>query len=162
MRVETKLNEAFGSVQEFKNAFNAAAYGMTGTGNIWLAYDTTERKLGIVPTYGAGTILVQARQQRGPAELENLASTHDSDSQQGEDRSMMYNEQEEGGQLSDEYQRPRPPRFGTAPRRILVPLMCLSIHEHAWMPDWGICGKEEYLIRFWDAVDWRRVDKMLG
>ncbi|KAL9939480.1 hypothetical protein V8E36_001297 [Tilletia maclaganii] len=36
----------------------------------------------------------------------------------------------------------------------LFPLLCLSVHEHAWMTDYGLWGKEEYLRNFWEAVDW--------
>lgn len=40
----------------------------------------------------------------------------------------------------------------------LSPLMCLSVHEHAWMSaGLGVWGKEEYLRRFWSVVDWRKV-----
>ena len=40
----------------------------------------------------------------------------------------------------------------------LSPLMCLSVHEHAWMSaGLGVWGKEEYLKRFWSVVDWRKV-----
>ncbi|KAK0550070.1 hypothetical protein OC846_003827 [Tilletia horrida] len=36
----------------------------------------------------------------------------------------------------------------------LCPLLCLSVHEHAWMTDYGLWGKEEYLRQFWECVDW--------
>jgi len=40
----------------------------------------------------------------------------------------------------------------------LSPLMCLSVHEHAWMSaGLGVWGKEEYLRRFWSVVNWRKV-----
>lgn len=40
----------------------------------------------------------------------------------------------------------------------LSPLMCISVHEHAWMSaGLGVWGKEEYLKRFWSVVDWRKV-----
>ena len=40
----------------------------------------------------------------------------------------------------------------------LSPLMCISVHEHAWMSaGLGVWGKEEYLRRFWSVVDWRKV-----
>ena len=43
----------------------------------------------------------------------------------------------------------------------LSPLMCLSVHEHAWMSaGLGVWGKEEYLKRFWSVVDWRKVSEV--
>lgn len=42
----------------------------------------------------------------------------------------------------------------------LTPLFCLSVHEHAWLYDYGVWGKEEYLTRFWNALDWARVSEL--
>jgi superoxide dismutase len=43
----------------------------------------------------------------------------------------------------------------------LSPLLCLSVHEHAWMgAGLGVWGKEEYLRRFWSVVDWRKVSEV--
>lgn len=39
----------------------------------------------------------------------------------------------------------------------LTPLFCLSVHEHAWLHDYGVWGKEEYLKNFWNVLDWGRV-----
>lgn len=39
----------------------------------------------------------------------------------------------------------------------LTPLFCVSVHEHAWLQDYGVWGKEEYLTRFWDSLHWGRV-----
>lgn len=44
---------------------------------------------------------------------------------------------------------------------ILTPLLCVSVHEHAWVPDYGIWGKEEYLKQYWTVVNWERVGSAL-
>lgn len=37
----------------------------------------------------------------------------------------------------------------------LRPLFCISVHERAWMAaGLGVWGREEYLRRFWTALDW--------
>ncbi|KAJ3734477.1 hypothetical protein DFJ43DRAFT_128147 [Lentinula guzmanii] len=42
----------------------------------------------------------------------------------------------------------------------LYPLFCVSVHEHAWMSaGYGIWGKEEWLKKFWDVLDWEKVSK---
>lgn len=39
----------------------------------------------------------------------------------------------------------------------LWPLFCASVYEHAWMSaGYGVWGKEEYMKRFWDAIDWEQ------
>ncbi|KAG7096622.1 hypothetical protein E1B28_004039 [Marasmius oreades] len=42
----------------------------------------------------------------------------------------------------------------------LYPLLCLSVHEHAWMSaGYGVWGKEEWVKRFWAVVDWEKVSR---
>lgn len=60
----SRIEEDFDSLPAFKSAFSAAALGMVSSGWLWLVRDQTGR-LGIVPTFGAGTVLVQDRMQRG-------------------------------------------------------------------------------------------------
>lgn len=44
--------------------------------------------------------------------------------------------------------------------RKLYPLLCLSVHERAWISaGYGAWGKEEYARRFWSVVDWARVSQ---
>lgn len=40
---------------------------------------------------------------------------------------------------------------------VLNPLFCVSVHEHAWLPSYGVWGKEEYMKRFWSVLDWDKV-----
>lgn len=42
-------------------------------------------------------------------------------------------------------------------RQILQPLACLSVHEHAYLQDYGFGGKEEYARAWLAAVDWNKV-----
>lgn len=37
------------------------------------------------------------------------------------------------------------------------PLLCLSLHPHVYIPDYGVWGKEEYIRNFWGNVDWNLV-----
>jgi Fe-Mn family superoxide dismutase len=37
------------------------------------------------------------------------------------------------------------------------PLLCLSLHPHVYIPDYGVWGKEEYIRNFWGNVDWKLV-----
>ncbi|KAI5982278.1 hypothetical protein EDC04DRAFT_2844343 [Pisolithus marmoratus] len=39
----------------------------------------------------------------------------------------------------------------------LYPLFCVSVHEHCWLLDHGIWGKEKYMKEFWSVVDWQQV-----
>lgn len=42
----------------------------------------------------------------------------------------------------------------------LYPLMCISVHEHAWVGSgYGVWGKEEYVKNFWSVVNWNKVSE---
>ncbi|CAD6935899.1 unnamed protein product [Tilletia controversa] len=43
---------------------------------------------------------------------------------------------------------------------MLFPLLCVSVHEHAWLGDYGLWGKEEYLRQYWECVDWKVVEHL--
>ncbi|POW05856.1 hypothetical protein PSTT_09430 [Puccinia striiformis] len=60
----TAIDETYGSMTQFISYFSNAAMGMSSSGYIWLVCDQ-DGTLGICATYGAGTILVQNREQRG-------------------------------------------------------------------------------------------------
>lgn len=42
--------------------------------------------------------------------------------------------------------------------RGLRPLLCLSVHPHCYINDYGVWGREEYVRRWWQHVDWRAVE----
>jgi superoxide dismutase len=44
----------------------------------------------------------------------------------------------------------------------LVPLACLSMHEHAFMVDHGIWGKAEYVRAWMNNLDWELVEKRMA
>lgn len=44
----------------------------------------------------------------------------------------------------------------------LIPLLVCSVHEHCWLRDHGIWGKDDYLTHFWEVVDWEKVGRTWG
>lgn len=49
----------------------------------------------------------------------------------------------------------------TAHKRLL-PLACLSLHEHAYMHDHGVWGKEAYVKAWLRALDWDKVESRMA
>lgn len=139
---------------------------MSGSGWVWLVQDKNG-KYGIIPTFGAGTVLVQSRKQRGPSDLGAIAATSNQENgldavgarvaevAAAEDRSHYSSDQERGRASAAQARSDINDHANNDP---LYPLLCLSVHEHAWLPDWGIWGKETYLARFWEVVDWNKVE----
>ncbi|KAG8714903.1 hypothetical protein FRC11_006567 [Ceratobasidium sp. 423] len=60
-----KIKNDFGSLTHLKSTVSAAALGMSSSGWVWLVQDANG-SLGVVPTFGAGTVLVRNRLHRSP------------------------------------------------------------------------------------------------
>lgn len=169
----TQIENHFESLPAFKLAFSSAAYGMAGSGYVWLVQDR-EQNLGIIPTFGAGTILVQNRLQRdgGGHAAWFEASSVESKPSKKEGYFISRTTDAQGSPFDPRSNAGnRPPQvrsFSSAPSRSnsdsvgeeLFPLLCVSVHERDWLPDYGMWGKEEYLMRFWECVDWERVFRL--
>ena len=54
------IREDFGSLEQLKSTVSAAAMGMSGSGWVWVALDG-RATMGVIPTFGAGTLLVRSR-----------------------------------------------------------------------------------------------------
>ena len=39
----------------------------------------------------------------------------------------------------------------------IMPVMCVSTWQHAYMQDWGIDGKKQFLEAWWERIDWEKV-----
>ncbi|KAI0751250.1 Manganese/iron superoxide dismutase [Daedaleopsis nitida] len=183
----------YGSLAHFQSSFSAAVLGMFSSGWIWLVSDA-EGQLGIVPTFGAGTLLVRSGQatktfeewQRSVGEptlpaddLPSLSKAPSGDHLNNASspmsgithaappldphtpaRSISYHARPSG--IYDHPQSSRPlNQTEMEPRKVgevIYPLLCVSVHEHAWVgAGYGVWGKEEYMKRFWTVVDWKRV-----
>lgn len=40
----------------------------------------------------------------------------------------------------------------------LHPLVCISVHPHCYLEDYGVWGREEYVRNWWGSVDWKKVE----
>ncbi|KAI0356667.1 hypothetical protein OH77DRAFT_1436280 [Trametes cingulata] len=183
----------WGSIAHFQSSFNAAVLGMFSSGWVWLVTDK-EGRLGIMPTFGAGTLLVRSSRpsdallewQRIVGEAvvplrENEGSPSEPHPPSGSPpppptspasglahNPPPLNPHTPARSMSTAL--PRPPRtYDLTPNmnegpnlkdlgNVLYPLLCVSVHEHAWVSaGYGVWGKEEYMKRFWTVVDWERV-----
>lgn len=174
---------------------------MSGSGYIWLVMDNNMR-LGVIGTYGSGTVLVQNRNQRGDSDAvigEILDKTYnpkspentdgqrssDKDTQSRSSTSKSSSSSTARARTPSQSAKSYPPYYSadrireteanlasfadtmkqftiptkqTPPHEAQFhPLLCLSISERCWLPDYGVWGKEKYLANFWRCVDWRKV-----
>jgi len=40
----------------------------------------------------------------------------------------------------------------------VLPVLGLNVWEHAYMLDYGVNGKQQYLKNWWSAINWQRVN----
>ncbi|PWY98392.1 manganese and iron superoxide dismutase [Testicularia cyperi] len=156
-KLATAISKSFGSFPEMCLAFSSAAYGMSGSGWVWLVTDQ-HRNIGVVPTFGAGTVIVQNRMQQGKHFLLPSINDQTTGSADGSKSSSSSTN------ASERPSRPMDSLFsglGITDKvgKDLYPLLNISVHEHAWLNDYGIMGKEEYLTRFWNCVNWDKVEE---
>ena len=157
----TAIADQYGSLPQLKLALSSAAMGMFSSGFVWLVKDEHGR-LGIVPTYGTGTVLVHQRQQRGPSDL--VAGVQDGNSSKEGD-SDASSDANAGIARSAPTSRFDSLAHGSAAGAIghnLYPLLCVSVFEHAWLGDYGFWGKERYLSNFFDCINWERAEQLWG
>jgi len=128
---------------------------MTSSGWVWLVTDANGN-LGIVPTFGSGTVLVQNRKQKGTNT--GLTGYKNPDAMElSKEEDYMRGSGDVVGRFTTSSYTSSTSRKNSKAYQDgdeLFPLLCCSVMEHAWLPDYGMWGKERYMINFWDCVDW--------
>lgn len=113
--------------------FLATASSMFGPGFVWLAKNLQrEGMLHIFCTYSAGSPYPAAHARR---------QSHD----------MATSEPRVAGYIGGHSENARNLALGGVD---VQPILCVNTWEHAWMMDYGVAGKDEYLERWWDRVNW--------
>lgn len=51
-----------------------------------------------------------------------------------------------------------PSANGAAARNPIHPILCLSVHPHCYLKDYGVWGRGEYVNKWWGAIDWTKVE----
>ncbi|KAJ5602121.1 Manganese/iron superoxide dismutase [Penicillium lagena] len=133
------ITETCSSVESLKLDFLATANAMFGPGFVWLAKNLDSQGLmHIFCTYNAGSPYPAAHSRQQPVDM----NTHSPDAPLG-------------NQFAGSMGAHAPGQKTMAPGALDVqPILCVNTWEHAWMMDYGIAGKEEYLERWWDRINW--------
>lgn len=129
------LPKTFSSRDAFKTEFLATAEAMFGSGWVWLIQDR-DKCLRILCTYNAGTPFGAAhrRQSTDMNTRQTLGSSAAADLTEATRRGL-----------------------GSGINNWAIPLLNIPIWQHAWLEDFGVLGKEEYLEACWNAIDWNVV-----
>ncbi|KAG4305073.1 hypothetical protein PORY_001243 [Pneumocystis oryctolagi] len=120
----SQIISSFEDFHSFKEHFIHTALAMFGSGWVWLVDDLSEQKLKIFPTFNAGQPYHERR---------SIA--------QG--LSMGYPVSDVSIDIHKKYSD-----------TLLVPLLVVNCWEYAWIYDYGVFGKETYLRRWFDCINW--------
>lgn len=144
--LEHLINQNFTSLETCKDEMLSTAEAMFGPGFVWLVQmnDTGTGRLKVLTTYLAGSPLSAAHYRRQEHDL----TTHNADSYEALNAVGAF-----GKNAARQEKRPQKPLGGVD----ITPLLCVNTWQHAWLPDYGITGKPEYLERWWKKIDWNKV-----
>jgi Fe-Mn family superoxide dismutase len=129
------------SPESIKLDFLAAASAQFGGGFVWLVSQRKDGLLRILNTYNAGTPYSEAFARQQPVDMNTEPA------------------KKAGGWYNPDSFSNQGVSANTAPGgNPITPLLCVNTWEHAWLYDYGFDGKDEYLERWWDRVDWNLVE----
>lgn len=168
--------------------FSAHVWGLHPSSGayVWIATDRAGN-IGVLGTYAGGTLLVHQRRQTrdtlyaGDRVLgESLPTPKTNAEAAGEKGSTEEAPVTPAGPLYTTVARPprskgskssfSPSVAGLLPSvgsvsneaaigKEVFPLACISLHPHCYLADYGVWGREEYVRRWWGAVDWAKVEE---
>ncbi|KAL7270623.1 hypothetical protein RUND412_006666 [Rhizina undulata] len=127
------ISSNFSSPDTLREEFLTTAKSMFGNGWVWLVTDRNNN-LRILCTYNAGTPYAGARRQS--FDMNNTTK------QDLENATYVTEQTKAAAQL---------------PKSWTQPLLSVNVWQHAWLEDYGVAGKETYLNKWWDAIDWNVV-----
>lgn len=124
---------SFGNLSALRNLIFQTALSIHGSGWVWLVVGPNS-DLKVLATYNAGTPFnIKARQPQDPNTNWNLDNL-----------------------------RPSQQTAGLRPNRrheyLVLPILGLNVWEHAYIVDYGVNGKQQYLKNWWSTINWQRVN----
>jgi superoxide dismutase, Fe-Mn family len=154
-------------MDDLRETFLNTAEAMFGPGFVWLVQTHTsetvaDRDVGfrILATYLAGSPLPGAHWRMQPMDMntQNVDSLGGKLGNTAESNARLTMPQNNVGAFGSgrfDHEKPRRAPGGAN----LTPLLCVNTWEHVWLMDYGIKGKRQYLEKWWDYIDWHKVEK---
>ncbi|KAI1734350.1 Manganese/iron superoxide dismutase [Xylaria scruposa] len=147
-KLKQELERNFSSIETLQREFVTTAMGMFGPGFVWLVKNANTQDLRILTTYLAGSPYTAAHWRRQNIDW-NTSSGDKSTVSAFFDRTQA-GAGNGGGRFNPQ-----------APGGVdVVPLLCLNTWEHVWLTDYGIAGKRDYVLQWWETIDWEKVESL--
>ncbi|EJS42220.1 mrp1p [Saccharomyces arboricola H-6] len=173
-RLQKALDSSFGSLMEFRTLLMNSNLAISGDGFTWLVArrqldkrtnhnSTSNRdieydKLFILNTYNAGTpfnfstsgIMNELNNQYNNLEKQRVKEAgklDDSEMTAKHAKTKFIYETQQKGFSGKEVS--------------YIPLLAIDASPKAWLTDYGVFGKQEYLKRVWNSIEWKIVESRL-
>lgn len=169
------LEASFGSLETLQRELVLTADAMFGPGFVWLV--RTRDVAGphrfpyrVLTTYHAGSPYPGAHWRRQFSDMNNVAGLTDRSGDAVRNYLNMQNASNNssrspllggaggggGGPASSSTSSLRDADRSPGGAN-LVPVLCVNTWEHAWLFDWGIGNRFNYLAGWWNAINWGKV-----
>lgn len=162
--LKNHLERSFGSLESLRRELIMTADAMFGPGFVWVvqhmdAPGAVARPFKILTTYQAGSPYPTAHWRNQGVDMNNHGGAREGGAIVKEyfDRQNVANRREPlHGSGADTSSVTRIPPGGTN----VVPVLCVNTWEHAWMFQYGIGGKTEYVSNWWNIINWGWVESL--
>ncbi|KAK5658810.1 hypothetical protein OQA88_1622 [Cercophora sp. LCS_1] len=148
------LEHSFGSIDTLRRTMIDSALAMFGPGYVWLVQDNSQNlypTFKVLVTYLAGSPYPGAHWRRQEVDLNTAVGS----SEKGREAAKRHLDNVAYGQGK---KTAAETGKSFAPGGInVVPILCLNVWQHVYMPDYGVDGKEAFVERWWNFVDWDKV-----
>ncbi|KAI0486035.1 Manganese/iron superoxide dismutase [Xylaria cf. heliscus] len=152
-RISSKLREElekhFSSIETLRREFLTTALGMFGPGFVWLVKNAYTQDLRILTTYLAGSPYTAAHWRRQSVDWHTVTTERSTVS------AFLDRTQVAAGNGGGRFVPQAP--GGTD----VIPVLCLNTWEHVYIADYGVAGKGAYVQRWWETIDWEKVESMV-
>lgn len=168
-QLKAELMGSFDSIETLQRELLLTADAMFGPGFVWLVKQSDATgplrfPYKILVTYQAGSPYPHAHWRRQFRDMNNEAGITDRAGQVVNEyfnrqnvnnrRAPVHGDAEKLEDVADLLSSPANKNPGGTD---VVPVLCVNTWEHAWMWDFGIGGKLNFLSAWWDHINWSKV-----
>ena len=148
------INESFGSFDTLRTEIVETADAMFGNGFVWLMKDDKQGQFRLLCTYNAGSPWPEAHYRRQSQDMSNQFTHVGRDAAETERLNTVQNQAGVFGRHSV------PSSQGVPPTDALTggPVLCVNAWQHMYLRDYGVRGKRQYLLNWWERIDWGMVE----
>lgn len=134
----------FDNLENLRLDLLESADAMFGNGFVWLMKEHATGNLRILCTYNAGSPYPGAHHRRQSHEMvtQDIASK----------LARVQNSVGAFGASS------RNAELGPTNALKAEPILCLNMWQQAWLPDYGLRGKQNYIECWWERINWKAVE----